>query len=55
MNLEVREKSILRFALDFLKSNVEDLRDDGMLGGFGTGISEEEIDEIKSKLGVTFQ
>ena len=49
-----RRKAITRFALDFLKANLEALESDGMLEAFGGDISEEEIDKLKDDLGVRF-
>lgn len=51
---ETRRKAITRFALDFLKANVEALEDDGMLYAFGGTITENEIDALKNHLGVKF-
>ena len=58
--MTTRQKAIVRFALDFLKANVESLEeyneddDGGMLAAFGGNISGQEIEELKNLLGVTF-
>lgn len=52
--LATRRKAITRFALDFLKANLDELELDGMLDAFGGEIAEDEIDALKDHLGVTF-
>lgn len=51
---KVRRKAIIRFALDFLKANLDELELDGMLEAFGGEITEEEIEALKDHLGVRF-
>jgi len=51
---EIRRKAITRFALDFLKSNIEALEADEMLDAFGGSITEDEVEELKHYLGVKF-
>lgn len=52
-----RQINILRFALNFLKANIEDLELDdddegGLLESFGGCIQESEIEAIKQHLGI---
>ncbi len=52
--MDTRQKAITRYALEFLKVNLEALEADELLEGFGGKITELEIEAIKSYLGIKF-
>lgn len=51
---ELRRNALTRFALDFLKANLDALESDGLLDGFGPVPNEEEVEKLKDFLGVKF-
>ena len=45
-----RRIALIRFALDFLKANLEDLESDGLLEGFDPLPTADELDKLKEQL-----
>jgi hypothetical protein len=49
-----RESALVRFALDFLKANLEDIQSEGMMDCYYPEVTEDEVEKLKEKLGVMF-
>lgn len=49
-----RRDALTRFALDFLKANLDELEGNDMLEAFQPLPTEEEIEELKQYLGIKF-